>query len=198
MLIWTFAVVLFVVMYDKTHPKKKLFADMPYITFLSLGVGSIFMALLLCRYNLFKKPPCNFILLICFTLVWSVFVASFTQDYDPDKVLMCVGLVTAMTIGLSLIGFCLKDEMYWAFGVLATLIFAMIPMVVFVIYIPKLWLTSLLGFLGTISVSVYIIIDTLSILQRLGTDMYVIGALYLYTDIIMLFLYVLALFGAAD
>lgn len=51
-------------------------------------------------------------------------------------------------------------------------------------------------FLGTISVSVYIILDTLQILQLLGTKMYVIAALYLYIDILKLFLYVLALFGA--
>ena len=196
MLIWTFANVMFVVSYDLAHPNAKFFAKVPYITFLSLGIGAIFMALLLCQKDYFKKPPCNIILLIFFTLAWSVFVASFTRDYDPYKVLICTGLVATMSTGLSLIGFCLKDEMYWCFGVLATLIFAMIPMAVFVFYLPHLWMTSLLAFLGTISVSVYIIIDTLSILQRLGTDMYVIGALYLYTDIIALFLYVLALFGA--
>ena len=154
------------------------------------------MALLLCQNDFFKRAPNNVILVVFFTLAWSVFVSSFTKDYNPQKVLICTALVASMTFGLSIIGFCLHDEMYWCFGLIATLIFSMIPMGFFFFAFPELWLTSLLGFLGTISVSVYIVLDTISILQRLGTDMYVIGSLYLYTDIIALFLYILALFGA--
>jgi FtsH-binding integral membrane protein len=154
------------------------------------------MMLLLCQTERVKHPPINYILLVFFTLAWSVFVSSFTKDYNPQKVLICTALVASMTFGLSMIGFCLQNEMFWCFGIIATLIFAMIPMGFFLFAFPELWLTSLFGFLGTISVSVYIILDTLSILQRLGTDMYVIASLYLYTDIIALFLYVLALFGA--
>ena len=87
-------------------------------------------------------------------------MASFTTDYNPNAVLISVGLTTAMTTGLSLIGCCLKNELYWCFGVLATLIFSLIPMVVFIFYFPKLYVSVIFSFCGTILVSVYIILDT--------------------------------------
>jgi len=43
--------------------------------------------------------------------------------------------------------------------------------------------------------SVYIVIDSKSIMTRLQLDEYIIGALMLYCDIIKLFLFLLSLMG---
>jgi FtsH-binding integral membrane protein len=135
-------------------------------------------------------------LLIGFTIFWAVFITSFTAEYNHVTVMMCVSLTALMATGLSLLGCCLAHEMYWCFGTLVTLLFTVIPLVYFIIFLKAYWLNALLGFLGTIVMSIYIIIDTNTIMMRYGTDMYIIGALFLYTDIVTLFLYVLALFGA--
>lgn len=163
MLFITFLAVLYSVIHEKMMGAK-LFSGLPWLTLGALGVGCICMILLKCQHDFFKKSPCNWILLTIFTLNFAVFVTSFTTDYNPNAVLISVGLTTAMTTGLSLIGCCLQNEMYWCFGVLATLIFSLVPMVVFIFYFPKLLVSVLFSFCGTILVSVYIILDTISIL----------------------------------
>ena len=45
--------------------------------------------------------------------------------------------------------------------------------------------------------SIYIIFDTWLIMEKVSLDDYIIAALMLYIDIINLFLYLLAIFGAA-
>jgi len=136
MLLWTFGFTLYVVWHDVHNPKKKYYSDYPYITYISLGIGTILMALLLCQTKFFERPPCNYILLVLFTVTWAVFVSSFTKDYDWRKVILTVGLVAAISTGLSIIGFCLQNELYWCFGVIATMLASLIPMGVFLYMEP--------------------------------------------------------------
>ena len=104
-----------------------------------------------------RYPPGNYIILTLFTIVWGCFVASFTAYYEPAYVMIAITLVAAMSLGLTCIGFMLEDDLYWCFGILATIGFSVIPMIFFVIFYKKMWYATILSFTGTMLVSVYII-----------------------------------------
>ena len=57
-------------------------------------------------------------------------------------------------------------------------------------------LSILISVFGAVLASIYIVLDTKMIMERLELDEYIIGALFLYTDIIQLFMYLLSLLGA--
>jgi hypothetical protein len=76
----------------------------------------------------------------------------------------------AMSTGLTIIGWCLLEETYWCFGVFITIVMSIIPMVLFLIFYKNMWLKGFLAFTGTMIASVYIIVDTRSLLERLGVD----------------------------
>ena len=82
--------------------------------------------------------------------------------------------------------------------------FAMFPIFIIGLFVfPGNFLYTLYNVLGVLLYSLFLIIDTMMICNK-GTGMsnyqidmddYVIGALMLYLDIVMLFIYILRLFG---
>jgi FtsH-binding integral membrane protein len=90
------------------------------------------------------------------------------------------------------------DDMPVIGGLLTALIYVMIPVIVFCILFPNLLIYLILQGIFVVLTSIYIIVDTRFILEKLSLDDYIIGALMLYVDVVNLFLYLLAIFGVAS
>ena len=119
----------------------------------------------------------------------------FCAFYDPNIVLVAAVTTCAVTIGCTLIAMCIPGEMTWCYGIAGAIMCAMWPLIFFSLFWPTKFIANLIAFLGAILASVYIVIDTKNIMKRLELDEYVIGALFLYCDIIQLFMYLLSLMG---
>jgi len=118
-----------------------------------------------------------------------------TTFFNPDYVMIAIVTTAFMSVGLTAIATCISNEINWCWGVTGSLLFAIIPFVYFALSKEALMIQNLICFLGTIVISVYIVIDSKSIMRRLELDEYIIGALMLYCDIIQLFLFLLSLMG---
>ena len=85
-----------------------------------------------------------------------------------------------MTLALTLVALCIKNEMTWCYGIGATFMLALWPMLIFIIYNPAKTMNGIIAFFGVIISSIYIVIDTEKIMDTYGADdEYIYGALAL-------------------
>jgi len=132
----------------------------------------------------------------------SYMIGALTARYDP-KIVMMAGLAAALvTIALTIYAIRTKTNIE-VFAAMAFVVYlAMFPLIIIGIIIRTPFLHTLYCVLGLIFYSLYLIIDTIIICgkeKHNGVEMdksdYVIGAMMLYIDIIMIFVYILQLLG---
>jgi FtsH-binding integral membrane protein len=160
------------------------------------------MCAIICCYG--RTVPANYILLFVFTAAESYCVAGLTSFYDPNTVFMA-GLTTALvTIALTIYAMFTKTDISVFYGLIWVVYLAMMPICIVGFVLPGFnRLYILYCCLGVIFYSLFLIIDTMQICKTsksmggyaVGYDDYVIGALQLYLDIIMIFVYLLQIFG---
>ena len=116
---------------------------------------------------------------------------------------MTAGAATAAaTIALTVYALTTKTDIS-VFGALAFIVcLAMLPILILGIFIRNPILHTIITCFGIFMYSIYLIMDTMLICKgdsftgkECGYDDYIIGAMMLYIDIIMLFVYILRLLG---
>jgi FtsH-binding integral membrane protein len=142
------------------------------------------------------------VLLAGFTVCESVILGGITSQYDKNIVAMA-GLATALvTISLTVYAWrtTVKIEVFAALAFVVYL--AMLPMAIIGYIFMSNFLYTLYMCLGLVFYSLYLIIDTIIICGKekhngvaMDHNDYVIGALMLYIDIVMIFVYILRLLG---
>ena len=150
-----------------------------------------------------RAHPTNMILLGLFTVCESYMVAGITSNYSGNVVIMAALATALVTISLTIYAMRTKTEIQ-VFVALAFVVYlAMFPLLIICLIVRLDGLYTLYCCLGLIFYSLYLIIDTIIICgkeKHNGIEMdhndYVIGALMLYLDIIMIFLYILRLLGS--
>ncbi len=183
-----------------------------YLTTLIIGV--IAQVSIICCRSCARKVPNNYLLLFIFTLCESYFVAWLCQYYTYDPMLntfdsdgyRTVGLAGGMTLGITAAlttyawttktDFTRKMGFLWVLG----MTFFMICILSFFFY--SYILHMILCALGVLIFGMYLVVDTQLIVgegrHSLGLDDYVLGALILYIDIIMIFVYLVQLLGGRN
>ena len=166
--------------------------------------GSIFLVFaIVCCFG--RVHPVNLILLLLFTACESYMVSGLTCAYDP-KIVMMAGAATALTT-IALTIYALRTttqiEVFAAMGFVVYL--AMMPLIIIGLFVGLGGLYTLYCCLGVLLYSLYLIIDTIMIcggksmngVTAYSMDDYVIGAMMLYLDIVMLFIYILRILGSS-
>lgn len=143
------------------------------------------------------------ILLFIFTLAETYMVGGLTAAYDQETV-MKAGAATAL-VTISLTVYAMKTTVpIEFFGALSFVIcLGMIPMMLMGLIIGGSFIYTMYCAMGALLYGIYLIIDTIMITGgknnmsnvKCSMDDYVIGALMLYLDIIMLFVYILRILG---
>ncbi len=130
-------------------------------------------------------------------------VASVAAVSDPQIVLQAAFSTAAITIALTLFA-CFTNLDFVILGPLLALVLSlavMMSMIFIFAFQFRLWHSIYCG-LGVIFYSIYLIMDTQLIMggkrYEVEIDDYILGAIILYTDIIMIFLYLLKLFGSKN
>lgn len=179
---------------------RQIVYDMPGLYIAAAVLSIVLFCMIICCFG--RQHPTNLILLGLFTLCESHMVAGITSRYD-DKVVIMAALATALvTISLTIYAMRTKTEIQ-VFVALAFVVYlAMFPLLIICLCISIKPLYILYCCLGLIFYSLYLIIDTIIICGKekhngiaMDHNDYVIGALMLYLDIIMIFIYILSLLG---
>lgn len=122
--------------------------------------------------------------------------------YDPQSVLLAAGITAAATIGLTLYAVYSKEDFssYWhglsgTFSIILAIGWSFFMCVMFLTMMNMMMdiplISSLIALGLAIIYSAYLVIDTQLIMGRgktiLSLDNYILGAIFLYLDIIGLF-----------
>ena len=162
---------------------------------------SIFIEIaILCCRSVARKVPLNYILLTVFTISFSFIVAFITVPYTPDVVIQAGAATALTTIALTFYALTTKTDMTMYGGALHIFSVALFMIIItFALFSPANYYSPFLTALCVILYGFFLIYDTQLVAGRgnhkLGVDDYIIGALIIYLDIIMLFLELLKLFG---
>ena len=161
---------------------------------LSIGI----MLILVCT-QASQQVPLNYILLIAFTLL-EAFMISFTTIYfDPISVLACAGMTMIIVFGLSMYACFTKRDMTMMGGFLLSFSLILIFLGIIGIFFRSYFYQMFLDSLGVLLMSLYLIYDTQLVIGQkknfIEMDLYILGAMMIYLDIINLFLKILRLLG---
>ena len=161
---------------------------------LSIGI----MLILVCT-QASQQVPLNYILLIAFTLL-EAFMVSFTTIYfDPISVLACAGMTMIIVFGLSMYACFTKRDMTMMGGFLLSFSLILIFLGIIGIFFRSYFYQMFLDSLGVLLMSLYLIYDTQLVIGQkknfIEMDLYILGAMMIYLDIISLFLKILRLLG---
>ena len=161
--------------------------------------------LLCCKANA-RKVPTNYVLLAVFTGCWAYILTWVCAQYDKTTVVTAALFTAVLTVTLSLYACFTKADFTKLCGrwtcmallliITVQMILSIISMIIFEYtdtYVP------LVSGFCVILYCLFLIIDTQLIIggkrHELSIDDYVVGALILYIDIIMIFMELLKLLG---
>lgn len=152
-----------------------------------------------------RSYPINMVLCAIFTLAEGYCVAGFTSVYEPELV-VTAGVATALvSIALTIYAFYTKTDINTFMAMAFIVYLAMLPMLLFGGFVMGMRAAYMVYCtLGLLLYSLFLIIDTKMIADSgnsfggfaVAYDDYVIGAMQLYLDIIMIFVYILSIMGA--
>jgi len=127
-------------------------------------------------------------------------VSAVTTGYDPKVVIMAAVMTVAMTLALTLYACTTKTDITMKGSALFIALCGLCLLTIFGWFFPYNSIVSVIICVFTICLyGVYLIYDTQLIMggkkHQLSMDDYIIGAMMLYLDIIVIFLEILSLLG---
>ena len=145
--------------------------------------------------------PHNYIILFIFTLCFSYFVAQeciYWGNQNEDTIYIAAICTGAVTGAVTLYAFTTKID----FNVIRGMMFVL-SMAFLMFFMMSLcfgyWMTSFYAAIMCCFYGLFLLCDTQLVIKKgrhgLSVDDYITGAMLIYSDIIMIFLYMLALFG---
>lgn len=162
----------------------------------------VFMIMIICCFR--RTTPHNYVLLFLFTLCESYMVGGLTAAYDRDIVIMAGLAAGLVSIALTVYAMRTKTNIEVFYAMTFVIYLAMLPLFIIGLIMQCKALYIVYCALGLLFYSIFLIIDTMQIVKgssfggyALDLDEYIVGALMLYIDIIMIFVYILRLLGAA-
>ena len=170
-----------------------------------LAIAAIILAIipqcmiLCCKENA-RRVPTNYLLLGAFTFLETFFFMHVTSLYDATSVISAAGMTLVMTVAITLYAFYTKTDFTACASLFLCLFVGMICLsLVSIFFTFAEWWHPVASAAFVVIYGLYLIFDTQLIAggksHQLSVDDYVIGALLIYVDIMMIFLELLKLFG---
>ena len=155
---------------------------------------------ILCCKSVARKTPTNYILLFIFTMCQAFVFASICSHYPSSDVVTAAGMTAAVTVALTFYACTTKTDFTMCGGLFFILGMALICLCVVSFFMTfAAWWHPFLSALLVVFYGLYLIYDTQLVAgggqHELSYDDYIVGALLIYVDIMMLFLELLKLFG---
>lgn len=171
----------------------------PWTLWVMLGINLVTMIMVFCCRSMARTVPTNYILLTIFTVseAWMVaFICAWYQAQGAaDIVLMAVLMTAAMTFALTLYACTAKTDFTLYGGALFILGCVLLLIMIFGLFVRNPIVHVVISALVIGLYGFYLIYDTQLVIggktYELSIDDYVIGAIIIYIDIIVLFLRIL-------
>ncbi|KAF3833881.1 hypothetical protein F7725_025085 [Dissostichus mawsoni] len=145
------------------------------------------------------QAPWNLIALSILTLSLSYMVGMIASFYDTETVIMAVGITAVVCFTVVLFSLQSKYDFTSCQGVLFVCLIVLLLFSILCIFIRHRILDIVYSSLGALLFTCFLAVDTQLLLGNkklsLSPEEYVFAALNLYTDIINIFLYILAIVG---
>uniref|UniRef100_G3P0S1 Glutamate receptor, ionotropic, N-methyl D-aspartate-associated protein 1b (glutamate binding) n=1 Tax=Gasterosteus aculeatus TaxID=69293 RepID=G3P0S1_GASAC len=169
--------------------------------FLSYAVFFVSVCVISCCGSFRRRHPWNLVALSILTLSMSYMVGMIASFHDTDSVVMAVGITAVVCFTVVVFSLQTKYDFTSCYGVLFVCLIVLIVFGILCIVIRNRILHIVYGGLGALLFTCFLAVDTQLLLGNkelsLSPEEYVFAALHLYTDIINIFLYILAIIGRA-
>lgn len=180
----------------------KVFVQMHTWTYLvSYGIFFVSVCVISCCGSVRRQHPWNLVALSVLTLAMSYMVGMIASFHDTDTVVMAVGITAFVCFTVVIFSLQTKYDFTSCYGVLFVCLIVLILMGILCIFIRDRILHIVYAGLGALLFTCFLAVDTQLLLGNkelsLSPEEYVFAALNLYTDIINIFLYILAIVGKA-
>ena len=193
--LFTFA---FVLICQTKNIKNFLFTH-PILLFILMSIsGFIFLVsfiIFMCKPDLMKNVPQNYIVLILITLCETVLLCNISILYSFIYVLGAISFVIAICVAIFGISLCNKINMkFCGMSIIIFIVFGLTYGLLVLIF-KRYFLNFLFCSIGDFVFALFIIYDTQLIRDDYDIDEYIYAALTLYFDIIRLFIQLLKMIG---
>ncbi|XP_048338597.1 protein lifeguard 1 isoform X1 [Sphaerodactylus townsendi] len=169
--------------------------------YVSYAVFFISLIVLSCCGEFRRKHPWNLVALSILTLCLSYMVGMIASFYNTEVVIMAVGITAAVCFTVVIFSLQTKYDFTSCRGVLIVCLVVLLIFAILCIFIRNRILDIVYASLGALLFTCFLAVDTQMILGNkqlaISPEEYVFAALNLYTDIINIFLYILAIIGRA-
>lgn len=187
------------------HRPTKLFFVRNYFVLYMLST-IIFMILMFsfaCFQSTRRVVPLNYILLLVFTIAMAIMAATVSSIYSTYIVMLTFAVTAVVCVAITFIAClpCFDITGYFIYLFIAGIILCIYGIIsVIITLITKSNIAYMIySALATLLFSMYLIFDTQQLLAgkrvQLSPEEYIFGAISLYVDIILIFLYILTLCG---
>lgn len=165
-----------------------------------MALSFISQCTILCCRSVARKVPVNYMILAFFTACQAFFFSWVCTQYSTESAILAAGMTLFMTISLTIYAYCAKTDFTVCGSLFFVLSIGMIMLALFSMLISfNTWWHPMMAAISVVIYGLYLIFDTQMIAggrsHEISMDDYVLGALLLYVDIMMLFLELLRLFG---
>ena len=155
---------------------------------------------ILCCKSVARKSPTNYILLFIFTICQAFVFSTICAHYPANDCITAAGMTAAVTVALTYYACTTKTDFTMCGGLFFIMGMALICLCLVSFFMSfAAWWHPVLAAILVVFYGLYLIYDTQLIAggkqHELSLDDYIVGALLLYVDIMMLFLELLRLFG---
>ncbi|KAF7227598.1 glutamate receptor, ionotropic, N-methyl D-aspartate-associated protein 1b (glutamate binding) [Nothobranchius furzeri] len=169
--------------------------------FLSYGIFFVSVCVISCCGNVRRRHPWNLVALSILTLSMSYMVGVIASFHNTESVIIAVGITAVVCFSVIIFSMQTKYDFTSCYGVLFVCLIVLFIFSILCIIFQNMILNIVYAGLGALLFTVFLAVDTQLLLGNkelsLSPEEYVFAALNLYTDIINIFLYILAIIGRA-
>lgn len=171
-----------------------------WLMWLCIIITIIIVIAITCFPSNAKTVPLNYILLTTFTLCESYLISKACVDaHNIGTVMMAASMTCAMVLALTVYAWVTDTDFTTSGSILFCCGIALALFSLFALFTSNKIVHTILASLSVLLFSIYLIFDTQLIVGRhenkLDYDDYIIGALMLYLDVVIIFLNLLKLLG---
>ncbi|XP_037043404.1 protein lifeguard 1-like [Bradysia coprophila] len=173
-----------------------------FLLFVAIIVTFAALIAMACVESVRRTAPTNMIVLGIFTLAETYLVGASTIRFDPEDVLLAIGVTAAVCIGLTIFAFQTKWDFTMLGGVLFVGLIVLILFSFIAMFFPGRIMSLVYSSCGAMLFCVYLIYDTQMMMggkhkYSISPEEYIFGALALYLDIINIFIHILSIIGSS-
>ncbi|XP_018605914.1 glutamate receptor, ionotropic, N-methyl D-aspartate-associated protein 1a (glutamate binding) [Scleropages formosus] len=189
----------FVAVFTFVEDAKRFVRVNSWTYYVSYAIFFVALIVLSCCGEFRRKHPWNLIALSILTLSLSYMVGMIASFYNTDSVIMAVGITVVVCFTVVLFSLQTKYDFTSCRGVLFVCLIVLLLFSILCIFIRHKILDIVYASLGALLFTCFLAVDTQLLLGNkklaLSPEEYIFAALSLYTDIINIFMYILAIVG---